>query len=275
MGTKRKGHRTVFITAAQNPVEPIVLLEFEWLILQDALRKDQNKDQKLLVDTRSRLLKVTNVYASSWRDPKLSTQPLKTICKEIDAWRVRTACLRNIIWKKPTDNKKREETYRSKLIEQFKTDEMDLDDIIERYFNRDPSKLQSIYPLARFDRLLKGAIFISDFTVEKLLQEAELAPGAKLWFLWADAVFAILRLAHIPVKHPKRDQLLTGPVKVLENLQSRLPVDLHRRKTQSSLRKGAVIAYKIRKGDQIDLMQRLLTRWAKNRFDNNFGPDRE
>jgi hypothetical protein len=77
MGTKRKDHRTVFITAARGPVEPIVLLEPEWLILQDALSKDQNKDQKLSADTRSRLLKVTNIYASSWRDPKLSTQPLK------------------------------------------------------------------------------------------------------------------------------------------------------------------------------------------------------
>jgi hypothetical protein len=160
------------------------------------------------------------------------------------------------------------------LIENFKNDEQDLDDIIEGYFNRDPSKLQRIYPLARFDRLLKGTIFISDFTVEKLLQEAELARAAKLWFLWAAAVFAILSLAHIPVKHPKRKRLLTGPVKVLEKLQSKLPVDLQRRKTQSSLRKGAVIAYKIRKGNQIDLMQRLLTRRAKNRFDNNFGPDR-
>src|SRR5664279_3437423 len=168
MGTKRTDHRTVFITAARKPVEPIVLLESEWLILQDALRKDQNKDQKLSADTRSRLLKVTNIYASSWRDPKPSTQPLKTICKEIDAWRVRTARLRNIIWKKSADEKSGEESYRSKLIEKLKTEEMDLDDIIERYFNRDPSKLQINYTLARFDRLLKGAIFISDYTVEKL-----------------------------------------------------------------------------------------------------------
>ena len=273
MGTKRKDHRTVFITAARNPVEPIVLLESEWLILQDALRKDQNKDQKLSADTRSRLLKVTNIYASSWRDPKPSTQPLKTICKEIDAWRVRTARLRNIIWKKSADEKSREESYRSKLIEKLKTEEMDLDDIIERYFNRDPSKLQINYPLARFDRLLKGAIFISDYTVEKLFQEAKFERETKLWFLWAAAVLAILCLAQIPVKNPRRKQLLNGPVKVLERLQSKLPVDLQRRRTQDSLRKGAVNAYKVRRGNQIDLMQRLLTRWAKNNFDNKVGPN--
>ena len=238
MGTKRKDHRTVFITAARNPVEPIVLLEPEWLILQDALRKDQNKDQKLSADTRSRLLKVTNIYASSWRDPKPSTQSLKTICKEIDAWRVKTARLRNIIWKKLPDKKSREDSYRSKLIEKFKNEELDLDNIIERYFNRDPSNLQSIYPLARFDRLLKGAIFISDFTVEKLFQEAEFKRETKLWFLWAAAVLAILCIAHIPVKHPKRKQLLNGPIKVLEKLQSKLPLELQRRKTPNSLRAG-------------------------------------
>jgi hypothetical protein len=162
MGAKRKDHRTVFVTAARNPVEPIVLLESEWLILQDALRKDQNKDHTLSSDTRSRLLKVTNIYASSWRDPKSSTKPLKNILKEIDAWRVRTARLRNIIWEKSADKKRREELTRSKLTEKLKTGEMDLDDIIEKYFNRDPSKLQINYPLARFDSLLKGAIFISD-----------------------------------------------------------------------------------------------------------------
>jgi hypothetical protein len=273
MGTKRKDHRTVFITAARNPVEPIVLLESEWLILQDALHTDQNKDQKLSANTRSRLLKVTNIYASSWRDPKSSTQPLKAICKEIDAWRIKTARLRNIIWKKPTDKKSREESYRSKLKEKFKNEELDLDDIIERYFNRGPSQLQINYPLARFDRLLKGAIFIGDYTVEKLFQEAKFERETKLWFVWAAAVLAILSLAHIPVKHPRRKQLLNGPVKVLERLQSKLPIDLQRRRTQDSLRKGAVNAYKIRQGNQIDLMQRLLTRWAKNNFDNKLGPN--
>jgi hypothetical protein len=100
MEIRKLGHRKVFITAARNRVEPIVLLDSEWLILEDALRKDQNKDQKLSANTRSRLLKVTDIYASSWRDPKLCTQPLKTICKEIADWRVKTARLRNIIWNK-------------------------------------------------------------------------------------------------------------------------------------------------------------------------------
>lgn len=271
MGTKKNGHRKVFITAARNPVEPIVLIESEWLILQDALCKNKDKDQKLSGDTRSRLLKVTAIYASSWRDPKLSTQSLKTICKEIDAWRVKTARLRNIIWKQSTDKKSREESYRSKLIEKFKAEEMDLDNIIERYFNRDPSNLQINYPLARFDRLLRGAILISDFTVGKLLQEAEFERETKLWFLWAAAVLAILCLAHIPVKHPERDELLTGPVKLLEKLQSKLPVGLQRRRTQDSLRKGAVNAYKIRRGFSIELMERLLTRWSKNKMEHKGG----
>jgi hypothetical protein len=181
--------------------------------------------------------------------------------------------LRNIIWKKSADEKRREESYRPKFLEKLKTEEIDLDDIIERYFNPDPSKPQINYPLARFDRLLKGAIFISDYTVERLFQEAKFERETKLWFLWAAAVFAILSLAHIPVKHPKRKQLLNGPVKVLERLQSKLPVDLQRRRTQDSLRKGAVNAYKIRNGNPIHLMQRFLTRWSKNNFDNKLGPN--
>jgi hypothetical protein len=74
--------------------------------------------------------------------------------------------------------------------------------------------------------------------VEKLFQEAEFERETKLWFLWAAAVLAILCIAHIPVKHPKRKQLLNGPIKVLEKLQSKLPLELQRRKTPNSLRAG-------------------------------------
>jgi len=91
-----------------------------------------------------------------------------------------------------------------------------LDDIIGRHFYQAPSKHESIYPLARFDRLLKGSIAISDFIAEEIGKDTVPTPAAKLWFLWAATVFAILCKADIPVKNPNRKELLTGPVIVLE-----------------------------------------------------------
>jgi hypothetical protein len=219
--------------------------------------------------TRSKLLKVTNIYASSWRDPKLS-KSLRTICKKISDWREDTDRLRIAIWEKSTDQTSREKLERSKLIKKIANEDIDLDDIIGRHFNQISSKIESIYPPARFDRLLKGSIAISDYIVERIIQDAVLNPEARLWFLWAATVFAILREADIPVKNPDRERLLTGPVKVLEKLQSKLPEELKRRQKETSLRKGAVNAYKMRTGNNVALMQWFLTRWANGNFSTEF-----
>jgi hypothetical protein len=58
----------------------------------------------------------------------------------------------------------------------------------------------------------------------------------------------------------------------LDKLQSKLPEELQRRQGQkgTSLRKGLVNAYKMRMGNDIALMQWLLTRWAKGNFATEF-----
>jgi hypothetical protein len=268
MEIKKSDYRKVFISAARKPVQPIVLLESEWLTLQGK----RVLGQQLTNKTRSSLLKVTNIYASSWREPEQS-ESLKTIRKKIDDWRADTSRLRIAIWKKPTDHNSRQELERSKLIKKITNGEIDLDDIIGRHFYQAPSKHESIYPLARFDRLLKGSIAISDFIAEEIGKDTGPTPAAKLWFLWAATVFAILNNAGVPIKNPNRKELLTGPVIVLEKLQSKLPLELQRRqgKYQTSLRKGAVNAYKMRPGNDIAFMQKLLARWAKGNFSTDFG----
>jgi hypothetical protein len=158
MEIKRTDRRKVFIGAARKPVQSILLLESEWLTLE---RKRGGLGEKLTDATRRRLLKATNIYASSWRDPELS-KSLRTICNKIKDWRDDTARLRNAIWEKPTDHNRHEELDRSKLIKKIENSKIDLDDIIGRHFDQTPSKIESVYPLARFDRLLKGSIAISD-----------------------------------------------------------------------------------------------------------------
>ena len=61
MEIKKSDHRKVFISAARKPVPPIVLLESEWLTLQGKSVLGHQLTDK----TRSSLLKVTNIYASS------------------------------------------------------------------------------------------------------------------------------------------------------------------------------------------------------------------
>ena len=104
MEIKKSDHRKVPTSAARKRVSPIVLRESEWLTLEG---KIEGVGRKITDATRSRLLKVTNIYASSWRDPELS-KSLKATCKKIRDWREDTARLRIAVWEKPTDHISRE-----------------------------------------------------------------------------------------------------------------------------------------------------------------------
>ena len=266
MEIRKLDHRKIFVSAARKQAPSIDLLESEWLTLQSK----RFLSQQITENTRRSLLKVTNIYASSSRDPQLS-KSLKIICQKIEKWRIDTGRLRIAIWDKPLDYIHSEKLERAKLLKKIANDETSIDDVIERHFNRAPSQIESIYPLAQFDRLLKGSATISDIIVERIVEDTVLNPEGRLWFLWAATVFAILCKAGVPVKNPKRDELLNGPIEILKKLQMKLPKELQRRQQEKSLRKGAVNAYKMRRGNDIVLMQRLLSRWAKGNFSSDFG----
>src|ERR1700683_2279010 len=108
---KKSDHRKIFVCAERKSVPPIVLLEPEWLTLEGKTFLDQRLAEK----TRRRLLKVTNIYASSWRDPAFS-KSLKIICRKISDWRKNTERLRIAIWKTPPDYNSRGRLKRSNLI---------------------------------------------------------------------------------------------------------------------------------------------------------------
>ena len=266
MTSNTMGHRKVFVSASRRIAEPITLLESEWLWLQDKW----DEKQKLSQQTRNRLIKATNLHASSLRSSD-SIKSLLTIRSNIDNWSKRTSRLRNMIWTKHRELNALENRERSKLTQAIKDGDVDLNAILNRYFNRDPTRIELNYPLALFDRLLKGSIAIGDFAIETLLQDTEEARETKLWFAWAALVLAILRRANIPVREDKRERLLDGPVEILKKLQSKLPVELQRRKDGDSLRKAAVVAYKMRKGNRADIIQPLLARWANGDFTRKFG----
>ncbi|MCK1580699.1 hypothetical protein IVB03_14175 [Bradyrhizobium sp. 168] len=253
---------TVFVAVPNAAIPPIKMDEHEWLALQGQKGKALG-GKTLSPAVRTRLLAVTILYASSLRAPD-AVEPLKEVLRRIEGWKRQTVSLRRLIWKKSGP---------AKVGWQHRIKNWDAN--LEQIFLASPCTEPELqFPLALLDRVLKGTTIVAEVVEDELRGDAGTSDYRNLWFLWAALVLSILRNAGIPVKHPKRKNLLPGPVRLLAKLQSKLPAELQLRKTQDSLRKGAVIAFKIRRGNPTASIQRILRRWAKGDFRRRFGsPD--
>jgi len=253
-------HRdSVFVAVPNIAIRPIHMDEHEWLTIQGP--KGNKLGGKVLTPAvRKHLLEVTRLYASSLQTSD-SVKPLKRVVDRIDGWKRQTASLRKFIW-----NKGKSPSARSKYL--F----ADWDAKLEKIFLEKPcNNLEIQFPLALLDRVLKGTILVSEIVQEQLQSDTESSEQKKLWFVWAATVFSILGKAGVSVRHPKRKNLLLGPVQLLSKLQAKLPAELHLRRTQDSFRKGAVVAFKIRSGNPTYKLERILRRWSRGDFSRRFG----
>jgi hypothetical protein len=249
MENSETSRQKIFVNAKLNKPGPVALLDSEWLTLQT------RTGRQISADTRRHLLRVTNIYASSWRDPGKSVTSLKQIQKDIEDWRKRTAGLRNKIWKKDRTDIIRESIERSKLMKRIDNGQIDIDQILNRKFNKNVAA----YPLAILDHMLKNAVAASEFITAKITMDGSATTrGTELWFLWAALVIAHLNAADRRMRNPKK--FPHKAESVLEKLQSKLPAQ---RRKGESLKRGAVQAFKMSKRNSIDGMEFILKHWSK------------
>ncbi len=230
---------------------------------------EQISKLKIDYDTRKKLQQATDLFASCLL-PADSVVPLRHIQTAAANLLKRARILRNKVWKKDSAQIAKDEREMKRAIKAFQEDKFafqsDFVSLVDRYFNEQPTALERQRPTAFFDRVLKGSELIVHCFMKTLAIEAAQMREKRYWFLWAALVFAILRESGIAVKHPKKNQLLAGPVIVLDRLQSKLPKTLQRRKTDDSFRKGAVIAWKIKRGIKSHQLRILLNRWTTADF---------
>ncbi len=241
----------VSVSAKLGKSKPIIIAEHEWLTIQTNLK------HKISPEARQYILKVMNIYASSWGRSAASAASLATLKTEIAAWQKRTAELRNFVWIDQKEKAPGKIGARSKTGTGDRNVDEKLNRIIAFYFGRNLSQIEAEYPLALFARLLDGIIAVSKLTKLKIAPTRE----THLWFLWAALILALLEKDGIPVRNPKRkNEILKAPVTVLEKLQTKLP---DQRRTESSLRKGAFRAFKIAGFASIDVIETYLVHWSK------------
>jgi hypothetical protein len=271
----RMRRNRAFIATPAAAVLPINMEEHEWLTIQG------NKGlggQTLPKEVRQHLLEVTGLYASS-RQTAESTRPLREILHRLEKWRGQTNNLRATIWRNGTTREPK--TLRSLHLFHHEDDwNTDIEEVQEQLLCSSWDDRELHYPLALLDRILNGAVLMTHLVEKKLSDDANESDGRRLWFLWAALVFSIITNAGIKVKHPKRDNLLPGPLHLLAKLQLKLPGELQLRKILSgsemkpsdiseTFRKGAVIAYKIRTGNPTQFMEQMLDRWVRGDFRRN------
>ena len=240
--------RKVAIAARRKRAALIVMKKNEWL----DLRREFKPKVEIPEETQKQLLRVTNIYAASLQS-QTPTVSVSTVRDEIRKWQAATVALRDTIWKE-SDRKARPITTKlSKPVTWQKA----LDKLLNKPVKA-PSQEQILFPLAFFDQVLKRTVFISnllDSTIDKATTKE-----TELWFLWLALVIAHLKKGGVPVMNPKRPkELLTGAVRVLEKLQSKLPLQ---RRQGESFRKAAKTASEI-SPKFIHLMESLLAHWAK------------
>jgi hypothetical protein len=254
---------TVFVTVPNPTITPIKMDQHEWLTLEGHKGRALGGNT-LSPAVRKHLLDVTSLYASSLRTPD-AVKPLKEVLQRIEGWKRQTTSLRRLIWKNGGPAKV---SWRHRI--------KNWDANLEQIFLAAPcTEPEFQFPLALLDRVLKGTSLVAEIVEDELRGDAGTSDYRNLWFLWAALVLSILRNAGIPVKDPKRKNLSPGPVRLLAKLQSKLPVELQLRKTQDSLRKGAVIAFKIRRGNPTTIIQQILGRWARGDFRRRFSSPEE
>ena len=263
----------VFIAPPAPTATLVTLDNSEWLDIQRHF-----KGRTLSEEVRKHLLDVTSLYASSFPATD-SVKSLKDVVHRINDWKRQTANLRTFIWKKH----RREDRDKEPVSIFWSAKGINLDIIQSQYLCDDSSELESQFPLALLDRILKGSIEVSKLVEHKLISNPSASDSRNLWFLWAAIAFSILGKARIPVRHHGRENLLIGPVYLLAKFQSKLPVDLQLRKIlfgpelkpsdiPESFRKGAVIAYKIRRGNPTETLQRIFARWVRGDFRTDVDP---
>lgn len=258
----------VFVTPPTTTITSISIDDYEWPHFGKYI--DASSANRLSQDVKLHLLEVTNLYASSLR-ANASVKPLKQVLDRITDWTRRTSGMTRGVW---TESKATAGHNFKKRSEDWTAD---FEAIQQEFLCAPLTKIESQFPLALLDRILTGCIETAKLVHHKLWIEAGASDDRKLWFLWAALVFSILREADIPVKHPRRENLLDGAVYLLARLQLKLPPELHLRKLTDneelilgdipdSFRKGAVIAFKLRTGNPTRTMQRMLARWVQGDF---------
>lgn len=259
---------TVFVTPPNTTMTSISIADYEWSHFGKYI--GASSANRLSQEVKQHLLEVTNLYASSLRT-NASVKPLKQVLDRLTDWTRITSRMARGVW---TDSKATAGHNFQKHSEDWTAD---FEEIQKKFLCAPLSEIESHFPLALLDRILTGSIETTKLVRHKLWMEAGASDDRNLWFLWAALVFSILREAEIPVRHPRRENLLDGAVYLLARLQLKLPPELHLRRLTvredllladipDSFRKGAVIAFKIRKGNPTRTMQRMLTRWVRGDF---------
>ena len=258
-----KSARRVIVQRIKPSISEVTMSDAEWLNIERASKI------RIDVKTRKKLLDATRLYASCLRPPN-TVRPILDVQIASKKLLKQTVTLRNIIWKKDhTDTAREKREFERSLKAFYGSDykfEANVSVLVDRYFVKQPTALELKHPTAFFDRLLKGMELINHYFIMKLDVEAERAREYRPWFLWAALVLVILRENKIPVKHPARKQLLNGPVVILHRLQLKLPTMFQRRRSNASLRKAAVAAWKLRSGLHSRKLRTVLSRWSKADF---------
>jgi hypothetical protein len=248
----------VFVSVPRVTTSAVTVKRDEWLFVQGKL------DGKPLENkTRLKLLAATQLYASSFRS-KETVESLGPILGKIKVWERQTKSLTNYIWKKDSNAK-------DDLIDwmgRIENGKASLEDVRARYLCAPPTEQEDQFALAALDRIATGAILVANLLRKDLVENVAASDARNLWFLWAALVFSILGEDGHRLKHPSRKNLEGGPVLLLAKLQSKLPVGLQLRNQNKmeSFRKGAVIAYKIRRNNPTKRLNAILTRWVNADF---------
>lgn len=245
----------------------ITIPEHEWLTLQASI-----KPCRIPSVLRDKLISSTIILANSSTSYPSPRKIQKDNVQKIIRWRDRADYLRRSLTHHTEEQKRREEMSRTALLDAIREDPTQLIAFLNYQFG-DVSQYSDLSdPVDLFEHHIAKTMILTEGVIALLSrpQSAGQFRRKQLWFIWVAHVFSLLRQHQIPVQHPSRKQLLPGAIAFIARLQQKLPLEHRLRNTPDSLKKGAVIAYKMRKGNPVSAINLIQLRWSTGDFWNDF-----